>query len=65
MDACDVALSAVAAGTAVLQVLAWLDAAPDSTPPATAGGTLELAMPDWRVRRRSWPVHPSCSCVAQ
>lgn len=65
VDACDVALSAVAAGTAVLQVLAWLDAAPDSTPPATAGGTLELAMPDWRVRRRSWPVHPSCSCVAQ
>jgi hypothetical protein len=31
--------------------------------PATLGGTIELTLPDWRVRRRSWPVHPRCSCL--
>ncbi|MCK9897428.1 ThiF family adenylyltransferase [Frankia sp. AgB32] len=30
--------------------------------PATADGTLELASPGWRIRRRSWPVHPNCPC---
>ncbi|WP_261562161.1 ThiF family adenylyltransferase [Frankia tisae] len=30
--------------------------------PVTAGGTLELPLPDWRIRRRSWPVHPNCPC---
>ncbi|MCL9758398.1 ThiF family adenylyltransferase [Frankia sp. AiPa1] len=30
--------------------------------PATANGTLEFAAPGWRVRRRSWPVHPNCPC---
>jgi hypothetical protein len=32
--------------------------------PPTADGTLELAVPDWRIRRRSWPVHPECPCRA-
>ncbi len=32
--------------------------------PPTAGGTLEFAVPDWRIRRRSWPVHPECPCRA-
>lgn len=36
---------------------------PDRDLPATIGGTLELALPDWRIRRRSWPVHPLCGCV--
>jgi len=62
-DACDTALATVVAGVAALQVLAFLDAAPGAPPPATAGGTLELALPDWRLRRRSWPVHPCCSCA--
>jgi hypothetical protein len=30
--------------------------------PVTADGTLEVAVPDWRIRRRSWPVHPNCPC---
>ncbi|SNQ46042.1 Dinucleotide-utilizing enzyme [Frankia canadensis] len=30
--------------------------------PVTANGALELAVPDWRIRRRSWPVHPNCPC---
>ncbi|THJ71335.1 thiamine biosynthesis protein ThiF, partial [Candidatus Frankia alpina] len=30
--------------------------------PVTAGGTLELPLPDWHIRRRSWPVHPNCPC---
>ncbi|CAJ64657.1 MULTISPECIES: ThiF family adenylyltransferase [Frankia] len=30
--------------------------------PVTADGALELALPDWRIRRRSWPVHPNCPC---
>jgi hypothetical protein len=38
---------------------------PDFDPeilPVTADGALELALPDWRIRRRSWPVHPNCPC---
>ncbi|WP_045876296.1 thiamine biosynthesis protein ThiF [Pseudofrankia sp. DC12] len=30
--------------------------------PATAGGTLEIATPDWRIRRRTWRLHPDCPC---
>jgi hypothetical protein len=41
-----------------LRVGAW---EADRLPP-TADGTLELAVPDWRIRRRSWPVHPECPC---
>ncbi len=37
---------------------------PASALPASVGGTLELALPSWRIRRRSWPVHPDCSCAA-
>ncbi|ADP78848.1 ThiF family adenylyltransferase [Pseudofrankia inefficax] len=32
--------------------------------PATADGTLEIATPDWRIRRRTWPLHPDCPCRA-
>jgi hypothetical protein len=32
------------------------------TLPPTADGTLEFAVSDWRIRRRSWPVHPECPC---
>ncbi|WP_239312412.1 MULTISPECIES: ThiF family adenylyltransferase [unclassified Frankia] len=28
----------------------------------TINGTLEMAAAELRVRRRSWPVHPSCPC---
>ena len=70
--ACDIALASLAASLATLQALAWIDAggvadAPHSdrspTPaPATVDGTLEVTLPDWRIRRRSWSRHPSCGC---
>jgi bacteriocin biosynthesis cyclodehydratase domain-containing protein len=56
----DVALALTAAGLAGLQALAFLD----GLLPASAGGSLELCLPDWRIRRRSWPPHPGCGCVA-
>jgi hypothetical protein len=65
VDPCEVALATLAASLAALQALAWLSTAPGAPPPAAAGGTLELALPDWRVRRRSWSVHPACDCIDQ
>jgi bacteriocin biosynthesis cyclodehydratase domain-containing protein len=56
---CDGALAVAVAAQAALQALALLDGAA----PATAGGTLELALPDWRWRRRSWAAHPACGCA--
>ena len=32
--------------------------------PATVGGTLEVVLPDWQWRRRTWPPHPACGCGA-
>jgi len=32
------------------------------TPVATANGTLELVLPSWQWRRRSWRPHPACLC---
>ena len=55
---CDAVLAAAVAAQAAAQALALLD----GRLPAAAGGTLELALPDWRWRRRTWPVHPACSC---
>jgi hypothetical protein len=53
------ALATVVAGIAALQALSHLD----GEPTATVEGTIELHLPDWRLRRRSWPAHPSCGCV--
>lgn len=58
--ACDGPLAVAVAAQAALQVLALVDG---TTDPASVGGTLELALPDWRWRRRSWQVHPDCGCV--
>lgn len=58
--ACPAGVAAVVAGTTALQALAWID----GEHPATVNGTLELALPDWRLRRRSWPPHSECSCGA-
>lgn len=55
---CDAVLAAAVAAQAALQVLAHLDGAA----PASLGGSLELELPDWRWRRRSWAPHPACSC---
>ena len=58
--ACDGPLALAVAACAALQVLSLVDGTAD---PASVGGTLELALPDWRWRRRSWPVHPACGCA--
>lgn len=55
---CDTAVAAAVAAQAALQALAFVD----GTDVAAAGGTLELSPPDWRWRRRSWQLHPDCTC---
>lgn len=60
---CDSALSLAVAAQAALQALSFLDGLlSGGARPATVGGTLELTLPDWRWRRRSWQVHPDCGC---
>jgi hypothetical protein len=56
----DVALCVATSGVTVLQALAYLD----RQKPAILGATLEWQLPDWRLRRRSWPPHHSCDCGA-
>lgn len=57
--ACDGILAVAVAAQAALQVLEQLEGGR----PAAVGGTLELELPGWRWRRRSWPVHPACACA--
>jgi hypothetical protein len=56
----DVALCVATVGVAVGQALAYLD----RQQPATLGASLEWQLPDWRLRRRSWPAHYGCDCGA-
>jgi hypothetical protein len=58
VEACDVGLATLAASVCALQVLTYLDGGT----PATCDGTLEIALPDWRIRRRSWRPHPASGC---
>jgi bacteriocin biosynthesis cyclodehydratase domain-containing protein len=60
--ACDAVLVAAVAAQAAAQVLAAIDKEPMAS--AAANGTLELVLPDWRWRRRTWPAHPACPCAA-
>jgi len=57
-SASPVTLAATLAAVAAGQALAYLD----GEQPAAIEGTLEQHLPDWRLRRRSWPVHPECDC---
>lgn len=57
---CDGVLAVAVAAQTAAQALAFLDG---TGLPAAAGGTLELAYPDWRWRRRSWQLHPDCDCA--
>lgn len=59
--ASDVSLCVAAAGLAAGQALAFLD----RERPAVVDATLEWRLPDWRLRRRSWPPHERCDCRAQ
>jgi hypothetical protein len=56
----DLALTQLTASLTAMQALAYLD----GDDPATLAGTLELRLPDWRIRRRSWAPHPRCDCGA-
>jgi bacteriocin biosynthesis cyclodehydratase domain-containing protein len=58
VEACDVTLATLAASVCTLQVLTFID----GSEPAALDGTLEIALPDWRIRRRSWAPHPACGC---
>jgi bacteriocin biosynthesis cyclodehydratase domain-containing protein len=58
ISACDTVLATAVAVHAVLQALAFLDGAL----PAAVDGTLEITLPEGRLRRRSWTPHPGCGC---
>jgi len=61
--ACDAALAAAVAAQAAAQALTFIDRAPSAGP--TENGTLELVLPAWQWRRRTWPAHSSCGCGCQ
>ena len=54
-----VSVATVIAGVAAQQALAFLDGGE----PDCIEGTIELRLPDWRLRRRSWPPHTECGCI--
>jgi len=58
--ACDAPLAAAVAAQATSQALAFIDVTPGAV--AVTNGTLELVLPGWQWRRRTWPPHPECSC---
>jgi bacteriocin biosynthesis cyclodehydratase domain-containing protein len=55
----DAATAHTVAGLAALQVLSHLD----GVPATTVGASLELLLPEGRVRARGWAPHPDCGCV--
>lgn len=55
----EVAVCTLTAAITAVQALAFLD----GERPATADGTLEFTLPDWRIRRRHWPRHADCACA--
>jgi bacteriocin biosynthesis cyclodehydratase domain-containing protein len=58
--ACDAVLATAVAAQAAAQALTAIEKGPLAT--AAVNGTLELVLPDWRWRRRTWPAHPDCPC---
>jgi len=57
---CDTVLATTVAAQAVAQALAFIDQ--DGQAPAVTNGTLELVLPGWQWRRRTWQPHPQCGC---
>jgi bacteriocin biosynthesis cyclodehydratase domain-containing protein len=62
-QACDTVLAAMTATLACAQALALIDR--PLVVPVTVNGTLEVVLPDWQWRRRTWPPHPACPCGAR
>ena len=60
--ACDPVLVTAVAAQAACVVVAFVDGGPAAD--AAANGTLELLVPAWQWRRRSWRPHPACCCGA-
>ena len=58
--ACDAVLAAMVAAQATAQALAFIDRGPAAV--AVISGTLELVLPDWQWRRRTWRPHHECGC---
>jgi hypothetical protein len=61
--ACDTVLAAAVGTQAAAQVLAFVDRPASAS--AVTNGTLELVLPDWQWRRRSWAHHDRCGCGRQ
>jgi bacteriocin biosynthesis cyclodehydratase domain-containing protein len=57
---CDTVLATMVAAQAAAQALAFIDQ--DGQVRAVTNGTLELVLPGWQWRRRTWPPHPQCGC---
>jgi bacteriocin biosynthesis cyclodehydratase domain-containing protein len=58
----DAVLATAVAAQAAAQAVAFADRAELAA--ATANGTLELALPAWQWRRRTWLPHQACTCRA-
>jgi len=61
--ACDAPLAGAVAAHAAAQALAFIDRPAEAG--AVANGTLELVLPSWQWRRRTWPPHPDCGCASR
>ncbi len=57
--ACDTVLATMVAAQAAAQALAFIDRGAAA---AVTNGTLELVLPGWQWRRRTWQPHPDCGC---
>jgi hypothetical protein len=58
--ACDAVLAAAVAAQAAAQVLEFADRRARAGP--VTNGTLELVLPSWQWRRRTWLPHRDCAC---
>jgi len=61
---CDTVLATMVAAQAAAQALAFLDQGAEAAA-AVTNGTLELVLPGWQWRRRTWQPHPQCGCQHQ
>ncbi len=59
---CDTVLTAAVAAQAAGQALTYLDRSTPSS--AAVNGTLELVLPGWQWRRRTWLPHFACVCAS-